>query len=110
MQKLDPNTFPHLYGLVSGWFHQDWEDEFDGPLDSTPKVIAAFKAVLEDYRNVYSTEECAAVVRDIDLFLALPGDNLDNEFTSTFNAGGMYLPGWGISAREWLQRARELLS
>ncbi|MDR1968715.1 MAG: hypothetical protein LBQ32_08515 [Burkholderiaceae bacterium] len=104
MPRLDPNNFSNLNELISGWFHQDFAVErADGSLDDS------MEGVLETYRRVYSDEECAAVVRDIDRFLGLPEDNLDDIFVNSFEPSGIYLPGWGISAREWLQRARELL-
>jgi hypothetical protein len=98
MPRLDPKTFSHLDELLGAWFHQDFDQEGD-----------TLEEILETYRSVSPDGRCAAVVHDIDRFLALPEDNLDDVFTSPFKPGGVYLPGWGMSAREWLQRVRELL-
>ncbi|MDR1968716.1 MAG: hypothetical protein LBQ32_08520 [Burkholderiaceae bacterium] len=98
MPKLDPNTFPQLDELLGAWFHQDFNLDSDGSIED----------VLGTYRRVSSGDECAAVVRDIDRFLALPGDTLNDEFDQTFKPD-IDPAGWGMSAREWLQRVRELL-
>ncbi|MDR1968718.1 MAG: hypothetical protein LBQ32_08530 [Burkholderiaceae bacterium] len=98
MPRLNPKVFLHLDEFLGAWFHQDFDLMGD-----------TLEEILEAYRGVSTDEERAAVVHDIDRFLALPEDNLDDVFDSTFDPGGVYLPGWGMSAREWLQRVRELL-
>jgi hypothetical protein len=97
MPRLDPKTFSHLDQLLGAWFHQDFD-----------LVGDTLEEILETYRSVSPDGRCAAVVRDIDRFLALPGDTLNDKFDQTFKPD-IDPAGWGMSAREWLQRVRELL-
>ena len=103
MSRLDPNTFPHLNNLIGGWFNQDYDYGYSGSAEDV------FEAVLQDFCNVTPDEKRAALIRDIDRFLTLPGGTLDDEFDSTFNPD-IYLPGWRMSARQWLQYVRSAVA
>ena len=103
MTKLDSDTFPHLSGLIGAWFNQDYGYGYSG---SAQEV---FEAVLQDFYDVTPDEKRAALIRDIDRFLALPGNTLDDEFNSLFE-NDIYLPGWRMSARQWLQYVRSAVA
>ena len=103
MTKLDRNTFPHLNNLIGGWFNQDFDEGYSGSFEDV------FEAVLQDFCKVTPDEKRAALIRDIDRFLALPGDMLDDEFDNTFKPD-IYLPAWRMSARQWLQYVRSAVA
>jgi hypothetical protein len=98
MSRFDPKSYPYLFGLIGNWFYQDFDTESDGSIED----------VLQAYVRVSPKEVRVAVVRDIDRLLALPEDMLDIEFNGAFG-NDIYITGWGMTARQWLERVRELL-
>jgi hypothetical protein len=98
MSHASADAFPNLRKFLGGWFHQDFDLEGD----------ASLAGIVASYRQTSSPEERAAVSAEIDGFLALPSETLDDEFIRTFTPD-IDPAGWGMTARQWLGRVRDLL-
>jgi hypothetical protein len=70
---MTDTAFPHLYGLIGGWFHQD----FDIEGSTVAEVMQAFcRATPMDQRAQLNAE--------ITRFLSEHPDDLDASFEATF--------------------------
>lgn len=89
--------FPELASFMSGWFHQD----FDIHGDTLEEVVAAFTAD-------NGTELVAALVADIDAFLATGDDGMEERFQDWFRPD-IIPSGFRLTTRAFLEAIREEL-
>jgi len=90
--------FPALASFMGGWFHQD----FDIHGDTLEEVVAAFDADS-------GPAETAALVRDIDGFLATGDEGLDERFEAYFMPD-IIPTAFRATTREFLESIRQQLS
>jgi hypothetical protein len=89
-------SYPYLGHLLGGWFHQD----FDLVGDSLEEIVG-------DFRATSPAEDLAGLHADISRLLRLHGDRLEAAFGELFGEV-VEFSGWGLSARQWLERVDAL--
>jgi hypothetical protein len=91
--------YPQLWQLLGGYFHQDWD--LAGP---------DWRAVVATYRAESDPQDPARAAREIGTLLNATEDDGELERIVYDDFGcDFYLPGAGLTVREWLAAVRRTL-
>lgn len=90
-------SYPYLAHLLGGWFHQDFDVVGD-----------TLEAIMADYRQSAGPHGIAGLHADIHRLIQFHGERLDAAFVELFGTV-VEFEGWGLSARQWLERIDQLL-
>src|SRR5689334_6581411 len=86
------SSYPYLWHLIGGWFHQDFDIVGD-----------TLEALIADYRSSATAHDIAGLRADIHRLIHFHGERLDTAFVELFG-DVIEFAGWGLTTRQWLER------
>lgn len=91
--------YPKLKYLFSAYFHQDWKLTYDWQGEKS-----SFQAVVRDFKNSNPKETVIEAIQELEKLLKqdLSEDEL-SEILSVQLGSEIYVPGLGLTYREWLK-------